>query len=181
MVVLVIVLSKEREIKLSEQIKYTDQEKIQLNLRGATVRYVSSCDYRFFITLTFRKKVSEDIADICIGKFIKTLNKRVFGNRSRKALKMVVCLEENSWDGYHYHIACQDPESVSGKISGDAFISAARSIWEKLPGPTGKVSQSCPDGHSWFKEIYNPEGIALYMTKQIHHRPSVVQWHKSNP
>lgn len=54
-----------------------------------------------------------------------------------------------------------------------------KNTWENIPGSM-KISLACPDGESWFREIYNKENAARYITKQIQFNSDVIQWDLAN-
>ncbi|MGR2740719.1 hypothetical protein ACUY1T_19925 [Billgrantia sp. Q4P2] len=127
-------------------------------------------DWKYFITLNFRREVSESRAQEISERFVKALNVRIFGRRSRKALRLAVSIERNYSRGYHLHILAEDPSlRIENKEKRDGFFfrDEVRECWQNADVSTALIALSSPDGKSWFQVIENEDNVILYVLKEM--------------
>ncbi len=55
-------------------------------LRQGYVSWFNNYDWRYFVTLTFEKKISKSKAEKRVEQFLVKLNKLVYGGRSKKKI-----------------------------------------------------------------------------------------------
>lgn len=157
-------------------------EKAKHLLEIETGNHIANDSHKFMITLNLKTGLSKPQANMALARLLKVLKQEVFGRRSKKEIIQVIALENNKLGGYHAHILMENPYLRSEKNSNKSSENLQELIkktWEKIPGSM-KISLACPDGKSWFEEIYNKENAARYITKQITFNPDVIQWDLAN-
>lgn len=162
------------------EIKLNEEEKFRFNVRKTSIELMKPLEGGYLVTLTFRYNVDYFEADRLMGMFLKTNNRRVFGKKSNRELKVAIFLEHDSGGRYHYHLLFEDPSKFNDEFDMDRFSKEVKQIWESLPGATGNVNESCSDRSQWFKCIDDIEGVGYYLTKQIYRSPDVIQWQHTN-
>lgn len=153
-------------------------------IKEETVKLITANDFKYLITLNLNDLKDELKTNYIIHKFIKLLNNEVFGKRSKKALNLVVSLERHTLGSYHVHILAENPvvriENLERKLKFN-FRILAKQCWESAGKETARISTSCPDGESWFKDITDPHGAADYICKEMDQgRADVIQWDACN-
>ena len=126
--------------------------------------------WKYFITLNFRREVNEGRAQEISERFVKSLNVRIFGKRSRKALRLAVSIEKNYSRGYHLHVLAEDPSPrIENKEKRDSFVfrDVIKGCWQNADVSTALVELSSPDGKSWFQVIENEDGVIFYVLKEM--------------
>lgn len=157
-------------------IPLTSYERSVLSYRSGLNEYLTHYEWRYFITLTFSKEVTESTADAMLDSFLRRLHSWVFGKKSKKRLALVPFLEQNYYDGLHLHILLEDPSLRTGRGPAQTLRQTIQRIWETTDGPSGKITVSCPDGASWFEEVHAPGGAVSYCLKQMPYNSDVVRW-----
>jgi hypothetical protein len=152
--------------------------------KSATVDYLKEHTWDYLITLNFNNIKCDITANSIVTKFYKKLNIATFGEKSRKSVKMAFSLERHKHEGYHLHILSEDPiERITNQDRKNKFNykEIIKEQWEKADRGAARISLSCPDKKSWFKKIYDTEGIIEYITKEIKQgRSDVIQWDINN-
>jgi hypothetical protein len=153
-------------------------------IRPEVVKFISSQKFDYFITLNFNSLNDELKAQDLVRVFLRSVDLKVFGRRSGKSVRMVVSLERHKFEGYHLHLLSEDPRNrfdfPEGKLNLD-YKELIKACWESVGYRAAKVSMSCPDQVSWFKEIYDLDGAAEYITKEYNQgRADVIQWDLTN-
>jgi hypothetical protein len=137
--------------------------------KSATVDYLKEHTWDYLITLNFNNIKCDITANSIVTKFYKKLNNATFGEKSRKSVKMAFSLERHKHEGYHLHLLSEDPiVRITNQDRKNKFNYK-------------EIILSCPDKKSWFKRIYDAEGIIEYITKEIKQgRSDVIQWDINN-
>jgi hypothetical protein len=153
-------------------------------LRSEIVKFIASHKFDYIITLNFNNLKDDLKAQDLIRLFLRSVDSRVFGRRSEKSVRMVVSLERHKFEGYHLHILSEDPRNrvdfPEKKLNLD-FKELIKTCWEGVGDKAAKISMSCPDKTSWFKEIYHLDGAIEYLTKEYDQgRTDAIQWDLSN-
>ncbi|MDP2243505.1 hypothetical protein [Pseudomonas sp.] len=153
-------------------------------LKLETINTLNRQDFRFFITLNFNGVKDDLKAQDLIRKFLNLLNAEVFGKRSSKSVVIACSLEKHKSGNYHLHIISEDPTSrilsESRKLNFN-YRNIIKKCWEATDIRMARISISCPDKSSWFKEIYDQEGVIEYILKEFDRgRTDVIQWDLSN-
>ncbi len=126
-------------------------------------------DFRgsLFVTFAFNREITFDAAVRKIECFQAMIDCKVLGSRWLK-LKLdrtqYIMFAENVATNLHFHASFQVPY---GKLK---FMEVADAIWGKL----------MPAGDLDIQEIYNAQGLAKYITKQIHPGSSYRLWPSPN-
>lgn len=83
----------------------------ELNLRNSTAKFIlNEFKVDYFVTLNFKYKTNKLDAELILKRFLKNLNRKIFGSRSRKSLVVVPSLEMHLYEGYHIHLLIEDPQ-----------------------------------------------------------------------
>lgn len=159
-------------------MKFTSIDKIKI--KSDTVELIGRCSFSFLITLNFNDLRNDLVAQDLIRRFLNSVNCEVFGKRSKKALVVFCALEKNSSGAYHLHLMTEDPTERVGTVSRRSKINyreIIKTCWESIDSKTARISTSCPDQSSWFKNIYDQNGVIEYLSKEIDGgRMDVIQW-----
>lgn len=158
----------------------------ELNLRNSTAKFIlNEFKVDYFVTLNFKYKTNKLDAELILKRFLKNLNRKIFGSRSRKSLVVVPSLEMHLYEGYHIHLLIEDPQqrALNSKTNLDenSLKELIRTTWQSASSATANLKQSCPDDKSWFKTINSSHGIANYITKQINSiNKDTIAWDLAN-
>ncbi|MBF7731122.1 hypothetical protein [Pseudomonas sp. N040] len=165
----------------NQKFDLSNNEKLQISTVGFLNRY----EWYYFITLNLMSTRSESRAREIINKFLKELSISIFGRKSKKALKVAVSLEKHKNGGLHVHLITENPITRINnieRINSLNFKQLVKFYWEHSDSATAMIDLSCKDKESWFKEIYEQEGVLFYVTKEIpQNRIDVMQWELTNP
>lgn len=150
------------------------------SIRQATTTWLTDIAYEkgfhwnYFFTLTFRSPINEynEVHKI-VTKFYKTLNNKIFGSRSRKALRIATFIEKSEYHGYHIHVICENPQprliTTKQRINAGSellFKNTLEKLWNQADKRTGK-----PDFNGFsssFQTIDDPERLFQYTTKELY-------------
>lgn len=155
-------------------------------IHQATSKFISKSKFDFFITLHFKKEIKKDQAREILRRFLNSFNGELFGSRSLKSLIQISAIEKNRENNsFHVHIICERPfDKISKpeKRNIDYFKKAIKETWKKSSKINAteelKLNKLNPE---WIKEIYDNEGICLYISKQIlSGHFDVIEWDKAN-
>jgi hypothetical protein len=164
-----------------ETIILSRNKKLQIG----TVDFLNKYRWEYFITLNFKSIRSEPIARTIIEKFLKELSMLIFGKKSNKALKVAVSLEKHKKGGLHVHLVTENPTRRMNNIDRANKLNikdVVKTCWEHTDKGTAKIDISCKDKESWFKNVYEQEGVLFYITKEIPKNIiDVIQWELTNP
>lgn len=136
------------------------------NLRNSYIEWISEYNFEWFITLTFRyTDITEREAFSKLTSCVHRFERALYGkHRARKTVKqclsMVVFIERNYKDGFHFHCLVQPPIDL-GKCTVTKYIPLLRKIWEEIGGSWRQFD--C-------KNIATPSDVYRlvdYSTKQI--------------
>lgn len=134
------------------------------------VEFLKGHGWKYFITLNFRREVKEARAQEISARFVKSLNIRIFGGRSRKAVIIAVSIEKNFSGGYHLHILTEDPSPrIERKEKRDGFVfrDVVKECWQNADASTAMVTLSSPDNKSWFQVIESEDSVIRYILKEM--------------
>lgn len=166
---------------INKQIEKSNNTRI----RNSTVAYLDTFRWEYFITLNFISMRSEFRARKIIDRFLKSLNASVYGKKSNKAVIVAVSLEKHKEGGLHAHIVTENPIKRINNIERKNklnFKELVKTCWEETDSATGKIDISCKDKESWFKLIYEQNGVLFYITKEMtNKRLDTIQWELTNP
>jgi len=155
-------------------------EKLQIG----TVDFLNSYRWEYFITLNFISIKSEFRARKIIKKFLKELSILIFGKKSKKTLKVAISLEKHKNGGLHVHLITENPTRRINNIDRANKLNIkgiVKACWEHTDNGTAMIDMSCEDKESWFKDIYEQEGVLFYITKEIPKNfIDVIQWELTN-
>lgn len=139
-------------------------------------------NWRYFVTLTFHEPIHSpaQVHRIC-KKFYKNINQKLFGKRSRKALRCLFSIEHNDrWD-YHVHLLVEDPIP---RLSNTAqhqrchddlqFQIILRHAWNQIDQRTALPDISTGSTKGAFQKIHDVRGVLEYITKT--HQQDAIQW-----
>jgi hypothetical protein len=154
-------------------------------LKSEIVSYLEQYEFDYLITLNFNNLKDDLKAQDLIRVFLRSVDSRIFGKKSEKSVRMVVSLERHKFEGYHLHILSEDPRNRTdfpeSKLKLD-YKDLIKACWEDAGSKAAKISMSCPDQYSWFKDIYDLGGAIEYITKEYDQgRTDTIQWELSNP
>jgi len=159
----------------------SENERIQ----DATVSFLSKKNWDHMVTLNFISHTSKASAQRSLDRFIKKLNIRTFGKRSKQSVTLVAALETCHSGIHHYHILLKDPASrITNPDRQEKYDlkEAIRECWESTDSMTANIMMSCPDGESWFKPVTDSEGAVRYITKEIlGNNQNVIQYNQFRP
>jgi hypothetical protein len=107
--------------------------RLQQSIRSHT--YLQNLSNWFGVTLTFKQRLNGNRLDEIsssqnLRHFTNLLNKRVFGNRSKRfgsKVEIIPVLERSKMDRYHYHLCLRKPETHSDQ----KFETVIRECWLK--------------------------------------------------
>jgi len=133
---------------------------------------------RYLLTLTYRNNnittiTRERVKKSC-KKFTIDLNRKVFGKRSRKALRLATFIEGgDEFKKAHVHILLEIPEL--GEPEGlkrlrhmdlESFKEILRDKWVNSDPLAGDPIYADASQESWFKEVYDENGLVGYLNKE---------------
>lgn len=133
--------------------------KLKKRYKEEWVKLLGSYPWEIFGTLTFKEKVSEKKAHQVLIRFIRKINRKVFGpNHQRKSIPGVSCarvLERTKDNQLHWHILL---DGLRGRIEPAGLLL----LWNKSGGgfDSGKFEEA-------FKP-YRDIGAAKYLSKYSH-------------
>ena len=124
-----------------------------------------------FVTLVYSKRVNETQCDIGYSKFIRMLNRRIYGRHSRKIrIKQLGFLETNFNGHYGVHVLFDFND-----CDVDLHKQQIKDLWSNYLKVEGRNigSNVCfkqtyftgTDITGWFEEIYDLDGVVGYVTK----------------
>ena len=96
-------------------------------LAQSTVDWLGATDWKYFVTLTFDKDISDNQANKELRVFLKRLNNSLYGRRSKRAIKVAPFKEHTKDDRPHFHLLLGCHEST--KIND--LMTLVFSTWDK--------------------------------------------------
>ncbi|WP_075880274.1 hypothetical protein [Vreelandella massiliensis] len=95
---------------LVDSIILTEEEKKKERFVSDTTEWLSKTDWDYFLTLTFKHPVKDEITVTkAIEKFINNLSRKSFGSRSNKRIVCFSAIEKSFDNSLHIHMIIQDP------------------------------------------------------------------------
>ena len=124
-----------------------------------------------FVTLVYSKKVSETQCESGYSKFIRMLNRRIYGRHSRKIRVKQLGFLETNFNGYYgVHVLFDFND-----CDVDLHKQQIKNLWSNYLKVEGRNigSNVCfkqtyftgTDITGWFEEIYDLDGVVGYVTK----------------
>lgn len=157
---------------------------INSHTRDHYIQFVQQFRFTHMITLLYRYTVQQDIARQHIQYVQSRIKNLVLGKKSNKILPCLVVFETGTSQQLHVHILVSIPDSFfANKMTIDALRNRVQHIWESCAASTARISETCPDGTSWFKSIdeqVDNDNVARYLTKELRYRPDAIQWDLSH-
>lgn len=78
-----------------------------------TVNWLYSNDWKYFITLTFDKDISENMALKQLRLFWIRLNRKIFGKRSKREIPNISVVEMTKNGRPHFHVVLKNVDGLS--------------------------------------------------------------------
>ena len=148
--------------------------------RNQYVKYIRQFRFTHMITLLYRDPVQHHIAHKHIQYVTSRLRNLVLGKKSNKILPCLVVFEEGLSRQIHVHILVYIPDYFfAEKMTIEELRSRVQHIWESCAASTGRISETCPNGTSWFQRI-SGDHVERYLTKELWCRPDAIQWDLSH-
>jgi len=117
-----------------------------------------------FVTLVYGKNANETKCDIGYSKFIRMLNRRIYGRHSRKIrIKQLGFLETNLNGHYGVHVLFDFND-----CDVDLHKQQIKDLWSnylKVEGTNIGSNVCFKLNTDWFVEIYDLDGVVSYVTK----------------
>ena len=152
-------LELEKELAANQAAKY--QNTIYQN---QVIEWVGNRRWDLFVSLTFRHKVTEEVASKTLNQFFKHLCRKC----KTKEIKRVPLLEQTA-NASHYHMTLNKPDNWTD----DDFKRAMRDCWCELKGTgiSNLLLRNNGEKRSWYQVIGNTKGdvehVVGYMTKTL--------------
>ena len=149
-------------------------------------QYDYNFTWTYFVTLTFNTPANSyrEVQRIC-RRFYKQLNKNIF-NRSTKALRCLVTIEQNHSWGYHVHLITENPfprltsEGQQQRcLDEHMFQFQISHAWNQCDRRTARPDISTGLDHGGFQRIDDVYGALEYITKE--HLQDNIQWDLYSP
>jgi hypothetical protein len=124
-----------------------------------------------FVTLIFNKTVKESQCEMGYIKFIKMLNRRIYGQHIKRIRIKEITVMESSGKGYfHLHILLD-----LNNCDVELYKKEIKDIWSKYLKVDGRNvgSRECfshfkgIEIKQWFQPVYDLIGVVGYMTKNF--------------
>jgi hypothetical protein len=151
---------KKMELKIfKDKLKNDSKELMKLmNHPKNVIRgFISEGNFKYFVTLTFKNKVSRSEVESCTKNFKNILKKKLFGNHGGFYTNFFAIIEENP--RYHIHILLGDPDSNSKffnlNIPMEVLI---RESWSKIKSGGKEID---------VQEVYDDYDLINYCLKEI--------------
>ena len=124
-----------------------------------------------FVTLVYSKNVNETQCEMGYSKFIRMLNRRIYGRHSRKIRVKQLGFLETNFNGYYgVHVLFDFND-----CDVDLHKQQIKNLWSNYLKVEGRNigSNVCfkqtyftgTDITGWFEEIYDLDGVVGYVTK----------------
>ena len=128
-------------------------------VRDGYVRFLNQWDWEWCFTLTFREDVHQEHADKLFRRWIRTLNKKYFGDKFYKRNQFIDWVRSTEYQKrgtIHYHGLLNAPDSFNPLQS--------MKIWEDLDGA---VDENL--GYTGFARVLKADQPAaeIYITKYV--------------
>jgi len=118
--------------------------------------------WSFFVTLTFRYDVTEEKAVAALKRFLKRLNRSVYGERSKRRLYIFAVQEYTKSDRIHFHLLFSGD---TPKHDRNELRREMTRLWSQVPYAS-PLDYLQVHREKWFQDVVT-DGVLDYVLKDL--------------